>query len=350
MTDVRLLEVRADYGAGPVLDDLSLEVASGELVAVLGASGSGKTTLLRVLAGFMRPSAGRVEFGDRLVAGPGAWVPPERRRVGIVPQEGALFPHLDVRGNVAFGLGRRPRDSGRVDEVLDLVGMSAFREARPQELSGGQQQRVALARALAPEPDVILLDEPFSALDAALRVRLRGDVREVLDRLGTTTVLVTHDQEEALSMADRVAVVRGGRIVQCGAPEQLYLDPVDLETARFVGDVVELPAVVVGDGLVDCVLGRVTVRPAPALGVAGILAMRPEQLALVEKDAASPDPLHGAPGWIRARSYHGHDTLVIVELDAGVEVAVRVRGRRAWHPPDRVGVVVRGTGRLFTPA
>ena len=211
MTDVRLLEVRADYGAGPVLDDLSLEVASGELVAVLGASGSGKTTLLRVLAGFMRPSAGRVEFGDRLVAGPGAWVPPERRRVGIVPQEGALFPHLDVRGNVAFGLGRRPRDSGRVDEVLDLVGMSAFREARPQELSGGQQQRVALARALAPEPDVILLDEPFSALDAALRVRLRGDVREVLDRLGTTTVLVTHDQEEALSMADRVAPIDFGR-------------------------------------------------------------------------------------------------------------------------------------------
>ncbi len=178
MIPVRIEEVTAGYGGAPVLRDLSLEVAPGEVVAVLGASGSGKSTLLRVLAGFLRPTAGQVWFGDREVSGPGTWVPPEQRRVGIVPQEGALFPHLDVAGNIGFGLPRGSR--ARVDEMLRLVGLAGLGRARPQELSGGQQQRVAVARALAPGPDVLCLDEPFSALDASLRGRLRAEVRDVL--------------------------------------------------------------------------------------------------------------------------------------------------------------------------
>ncbi|MCB0925900.1 MAG: ATP-binding cassette domain-containing protein, partial [Mycobacterium sp.] len=199
MTAVTVGGVSIGFGAALVLDRLDLDVPSGALAAVLGASGSGKTTLLRVLAGFLAPSAGVVRFGDRVVtsaptAGAGrVFVQPERRRVGIVPQEGALFPHLDVWGNIGFGL---PRGSApRIEEMLDLVGLRDFARARPQDLSGGQQQRVALARALAPAPDVVLLDEPFSSLDAALRARLRAEVRNLLRTVGATAILVTHDQD-----------------------------------------------------------------------------------------------------------------------------------------------------------
>ena len=221
-------------------------------------------------------------------------MPPERRRVGIVPQEGALFPHLDVAGNVAFGLPRGSDD--RVEQMLALVGMSGLGPRRVQELSGGQQQRVALARALAPEPDVLLLDEPFSALDASLRVRLRGEVREVLAATGTTTVLVTHDQEEALSFADRVAVVRDGRVVQVASPDDLYERPVDLDTARFVGEVVELEATVIADGIATCALGDVHVPGAPAEGTRGVIVLRPEQLAVVDERGVGTAPAHGALG------------------------------------------------------
>jgi iron(III) transport system ATP-binding protein len=346
MTGVRIEGVTADYCAAPVLSDLSLDVASGEVVAVLGASGSGKTTLLRVLAGFLRPSAGEVRFGDRVVSGPSEWVPPERRRVGIVPQEGALFPHLDVAGNVAFGLPRGSDD--RVEQMLALVGMSGLGPRRVQELSGGQQQRVALARALAPGPDVLLLDEPFSALDASLRVRLRGEVREVLAATGTTTVLVTHDQEEALSFADRVAVVRDGQVVQVASPDDLYERPVDLDTARFVGEVVELEATVVADGIATCALGDVHVPGAPAEGTRGVIVLRPEQLAVVDERGVGATPAHGALGTVRSCSYHGHDSLLLVELTGGDEVPVRVPGGRGARTGDRVRVVVGGTGLLFT--
>jgi iron(III) transport system ATP-binding protein len=332
MTGVGIAEVTAHYGSAPVLIDLSLDVASGEVVAVLGASGSGKTTLLRVLAGFLRPSSGEVCFGDRIVSGPSEWVPPERRRVGIVPQEGALFPHLDVAGNVAFGL---PRNSdARVEEMLALVGMSGMGSRRVQELSGGQQQRVALARALAPEPDVLLLDEPFSALDASLRVRLRGEVRDVLAATGTTTVLVTHDQEEALSFADRVAVVRDGRVVQVAS--------------RFVGEVVELDASVTADDIVTCALGDVRVAGAPVAGTRGVIVLRPEQLAVVDERGVGDAVAHGSLGTVRSCSYHGHDSLLLVQLAQGEEVPVRVPGARGARPGDRVRVVVGGTGLLFT--
>ncbi|MFM9136009.1 MAG: ABC transporter ATP-binding protein [bacterium] len=345
------VEVRgldAGYGPVPVLTGLDLTVPSGALAAVLGQSGSGKTTLLRALAGFLRPSAGTIRFGDRIVVGPGTFVPPEKRKVGIVPQEGALFPHLDVTRNVAFGL---PRDSQRrVDEVLDLVGMRDYANARPHDLSGGQQQRIALARALAPEPDVVLLDEPFTALDANLRHRLRAEVRDVLREVGTTALLVTHDQEEALSTADLVAVMRDGRIVQVGTPREVFDAPADVGVARFVGEAVELPAIGSSADRVSCALGDVPVRG----GAAGdsVVVLRPEQLVL---SCPVPPPVAGAEGRqqpghgvVREASYHGHDSVVRVELDDGSVVPVRVPG--GTPPPlpgDEVVVGVTGSGRVY---
>jgi iron(III) transport system ATP-binding protein len=346
MIDVRVEHVDAGYGSVRVLHDLDLHVPAGSLMAVLGESGSGKTTLLRILAGFLRPSAGLVAFGTHIVADAHTWVPPERRRVGIVPQEGALFPHLTVAGNVGFGL---PRDSGaRIVEILDLVGMASYLNARPHELSGGQQQRVALARALAPRPEVLLLDEPFTALDAGLRLRLRQEVRDLVSDLGTTAIMVTHDQEEALSIAEQVAIMRDGRIVQVDAPTAVYEHPVDLSTARFVGDVVELPATQAADGFVDSALGRVRLADANTDGD-GVLVLRPEQLVIVDERHIGPER-KGALGTVRTSTYHGHDSMFLIQLDDGADITVRVPGGGPVKPGDRVRVIVTGAGRLFTDA
>ena len=342
MTRVLVEHVQAGYGRTVILREVDLDIETGTLMAVLGASGSGKTTLLRVLAGFLRPSSGSVTFGERVVAADGVWVPPEHRRIGIVPQEGALFPHLDVAGNVGFGL---PRGSGeRVEEMLDLVGLGGLGAARPQELSGGQQQRVALARALAPRPDIVLLDEPFAALDAELRVQLRQEVRSMLQRAGATAVLVTHDQDEALSMADVVAVMRDGRVAQVDTPDRLYERPVDLATARFVGDAVELAATVSEPGWVHCALGRIAVLGDGQRD--GTVVLRPEQLALVAEPVGGQSA-DGAPGRIVASSYYGHDRVLVVALDTGLEVSVRVPGAAVGGVGDRVRVVVGGPGLLF---
>ncbi len=353
MTSVAIRGLTVGYGGVPVLEDLDFTVPSGAFAAVLGPSGSGKTTLLRSLAGFLRPTTGTISFGDRLVAGAGPgfphdFVPPEKRRVGIVPQEGALFPHLDVSANVAFGLphsrSARAETVRRVTEVLDMVGMADYAHARPHELSGGQQQRVALARALAPQPDVVLLDEPFTALDAGLRARLRAEVRELLTALGTTTVLITHDQEEALSTADLVAVMRAGRIAQVGTPIELYDVPADLEVARFVGDAVEL-AGVAADGVASCALGDIPVRDSEFRGPTTVV-LRPEQLVLsVPVDAAVVVP---GSAIVRETSYHGHDSLLRVELTDGTSIPVRVPGGTPPpQPGDDVVVTVTGAGRAY---
>jgi iron(III) transport system ATP-binding protein len=353
VTSVDVSSLTAGYGGDAVLSDLDLSVPSGAVAAVLGPSGSGKTTLLRVLAGFLKPTAGTVHFGERLVAGAGpgfphAFVPPEKRRIGIVPQEGALFPHLDVSANVAFGLPRGAA-AGRVAEVLEMVGMSDYAHVRPHELSGGQQQRVALARAMAPRPDVILLDEPFTALDAALRVRLRAEVRELLRGLGTTAILITHDQEEALSTADLVAVLRDGRIVQVGTPLEVYDVPADLGVARFVGDAVELPAITQGER-VTCALGDIPVHASTSLARDGeaTVVLRPEQLVLsCPVEPAGPAPLPGA-GVVRETSYHGHDSMLRVELADGTAIPVRVPGGTPPpRPGDAVVVSVTGPGRVY---
>lgn len=340
MTSVHIEQVNVDYGGPRVLDGLSLHVDSGELLAVLGASGSGKTTLLRALAGFIRPESGLIRFGDRVVAGPGAWVPPERRRVGIVPQEGALFPHLDVAGNIAFGL---PRGSdARVRELLDLVGMAGLGMRRPHELSGGQQQRVALARALAPEPEVICLDEPFTALDASLRERIREDVCGILRSSGTTAILVTHDQAEALSTADRVAVVRGGRVAQVDEPRYLYRNPIDLDVARFIGGIVELRGTVSSSNRVSTAIGEVGVDGHLQPEVAGILVLRPEQVSF-DRQASDGH----ATAVVRDVTYYGHDSIVKASLVSGELVEARIQGPSSLQRGELVSVLVSGSACFF---
>lgn len=345
MTRVLVDGLVVGYSASEaVLDGLVLDAPSGRLTAVLGASGSGKTTLLRTLAGFLRPMRGSVSFGERIVAGSGSWVPPESRRVGIVPQEGALFPHLDVGGNVAFGLRGLADARARVEEVLTIVGMRGFERRRPHELSGGQAQRIALARALAPRPDVVLLDEPFSALDAGMRTRIAEEVCGVLADLRTTAILVTHDQQEALALADQVAFIDAGRVVQAASPWDLYNAPVDLATARFVGDVVELPARRVDAAGVDCALGYVALANAGDTTQNGILVLRPEQ---IELRAAQSAP--GTPGRARVVSarYRGHDSMVHLELADGLLAVVRVSGQERYAAGDDVVLTVHGAGRIF---
>jgi iron(III) transport system ATP-binding protein len=329
------------YGAEPVLCGADLTVPRGSLTAVLGPSGCGKTTLLRVVAGFERLDAGTVTVGGRLVAGPSGQLPPERRHIGIVPQEGALFPHLSVEENVAFGLRRGDRRGHRVREVLELVGLQGLGSRMPHELSGGQQQRVAVARALAPRPALVLLDEPFSALDASFRGELRADVRAALAADGATGVLVTHDRTEALSTADLVAVLRDGRVVQAGAPAVLYREPVDLGVARFVGDAVVLPGATTEEG-VHTALGPLRVSgPTAPPGTAVRVLLRPEQIRLGETGDAR--------GTVRSQVFSGADSRVTVLLtgpDGGREIDVRERSAdRLPGAEVRVGVV--GAARVF---
>lgn len=240
MADVELRGIEAGFGGPLVLDGVDLTVPRGSITAVLGPSGCGKTTLLRTIAGFQQPLSGQVLMDGRVVASPHDYVRPDRRGVGIVPQEGALFPHLSVARNVAFGLDSRRGSRERVEEMLELVGLSGFGRRMPQELSGGQQQRIALARALAPQPRIILLDEPFSSLDAGLRTELREDVARMLRISGVTAMLVTHDQAEAMSMSDLVAVMQGGKITQVGEPREVYTRPTSLDVALLLGDVIVL--------------------------------------------------------------------------------------------------------------
>src|SRR5271155_3052315 len=243
MADVRISALMKSFGRTAILRGVDLAVPSGALFAILGASGSGKTTLLRLLSGFERADSGTIEIDGRQVSGPGVHLPPERRQVGYVTQEGSLFPHLSVAANVVFGLRRSERrDRVKAEEILESVGLPASYASRgPHELSGGEQQRVAIARPLAPRPKLVLLDEPFSALDAALRVETRAAVIRALAEEGTTGVLVTHDQAEALSMGTQVSVLRHGELVQTASPRDLYQTPVDLKVAQFVGEAVVLP-------------------------------------------------------------------------------------------------------------
>jgi iron(III) transport system ATP-binding protein len=337
MTTLAVTGVHKAFGHTRVLRGIDLEVADGSLTAVLGPSGSGKTTLLRIVAGFERADSGSVTLGGNIVDGGRRYVPPERRGLGYVPQEGALFPHLTVAANVGFGLRRSAKSGNRVDELLELVDLSGLRDRHPHELSGGQQQRVALARALAVSPAVVLLDEPFTALDPALRASVRAEVSAILRRAGATAILVTHDQDEALSMADRVAVLRDGVVVQNATPHDLYAEPHDAELAKFLGEANLLPGTL--DGL-DAVtpLGRLRVRrPNGANGARVVALLRPEQLRL---GAEGPS----VAGRVLATEYYGHDAVVYVEPDrdgapsAGVGVlTVRLQG----EVPPEPGALVR---------
>jgi iron(III) transport system ATP-binding protein len=324
---LRVRGVAKAYDA-PVLTGLDLDVEVGSLVALLGPSGCGKTTLLRIVAGFERAAAGTVEVGGQLVEGPGGAVAPERRRVGMVPQEGALFPHLSVHDNVAFGLPRAERRGARPDEVLELVGLAGLGGRMPHELSGGQQQRVAVARALAPRPSLVLLDEPFSALDAGLRAQVRSEVRASLRAAGASAVLVTHDQQEALSVADVVAVVRDGRVVQAGDPWAVYAHPADLGVATFVGETIVLRGRLAG-GSVLSPLGPLTTDSNASGDVA--VVVRPEQLEVEPHDLPSVEAV------VSQREFYGHDALLRLDLGDGASATARTPG----HPLPAVGARVR---------
>ena len=331
------------FGGARAVDGVTLEVEAGAICALLGPSGCGKTTTLRLIGGFERPDAGIVEIGGRVVAGPGTFEPPERRRVGMVFQDYALFPHFDVAGNVAYALGRRASPQ-RVAEVLRLVGLERLADRHPHELSGGQQQRVALARALAPTPATILLDEPFSNLDAGLRARVRQETREILLAAGVTAVFVTHDQEEALSLADTVAVMRDGRIAQYGTPEHVYGRPADHWVAAFLGDAVILRGEA-GDGMVACELGRFTADPSTQ-GPVDVM-IRPEAITLSTMPPPGHRQTHEAV--VTGREFYGHDQLVTVRLESGTELRSRSIAFPAWHPGDRVRLYVEGPVNVLSP-
>ncbi len=330
-------DVTRHFGEVAALDGFTLQLQAGVLMALLGPSGCGKTTALRVMAGFERPGLGEVFVGGRRVAGPGTWVEPEKRRIGMVFQDWALFPHLDVWHNVAFGL--RGDCSERVREVLDLVRLSEQARRLPHELSGGQQQRVALARALAPSPEVILLDEPFSNLDATLRARVRAEVRGVLTEAKATAIFVTHDQEEALSMADELAVMADGRVLQVGTPHQVYGAPASKKVAVLVGESNFLPGMVSG-GRATTVLGAIA---APGLADGPVEVMvRPESL-IVERSADGGSLVEDA-------EFYGHDQLVKARLRDGTPLNVRLLGPR----PDlevgaEVEVKLAGKVHFFAP-
>jgi iron(III) transport system ATP-binding protein len=359
MNGLQISDLHKRFATNPVLTGLNLEVPAGSLTAILGPSGSGKTTLLRLLAGFERLDRGTIRIAGKLVDGDGTHVAPERRETGYVPQEGGLFPHLTVHANIAFGLPRAARRQG-VGELLEMVGLTGLEKRYPHQLSGGQQQRVALARALAVKPEIVLLDEPFASLDANLRASVREEVARILRASHTTTVLVTHDQDEALSLADRVAVLRDGRIAQYATPQDLYARPVDDELARFVGEANLISGVLDGE-LVDTPLGKLRAHwhgePLPSRSAVTIL-IRPEQIELQPADG---ETVH--TGRIVRCSYHGHDTLLHVQMDQQEttrQLLVRTFGDTGLSPGSAVELDVRGpvltwpappgNGRPSTPA
>ncbi|HEY0183011.1 MAG TPA: ABC transporter ATP-binding protein [Rhodopila sp.] len=325
------------YGAVAALDGVTLDSSAGQRTAIVGPSGSGKTTLLRLIAGFDTPDTGRITLDGLLLADGPAAVPAYRRDIGVVMQDGALFPHLTVADNIGFGLPRRARNrTAVIAELIDMVGLDrSMLERRPDALSGGQQQRVALARALARRPKLMLLDEPFSALDTGLRASTRKMVADLLHAAGIAAVLVTHDQAEALSFADQVAVMGAGRLLQAGSPREVYLRPRTPMIASFLGEAVILPATL-GDGWASCALGRVAVDDRNRRG-AGTIMLRPEQISLTET-THSPDgkvieiEFSGASCTVTMRLTRQSDITIVLPQPSlglqteGVDVGIAIAG------------------------
>ena len=335
------------YGDNQVLFDISLDVPCGSITAVIGPSGQGKTTLLRIIGGFEIPRNGVVRIGERVVNEQGkCLIASERRGVSIVPQEGALFPHLSVGGNVAFGLSQRrgTQAKQRVAEVLEIVGLAGMQKMRPHQLSGGMQQRVALARALAPHPELILLDEPFAALDMNLRESVRDETIRTLRAEGATVLWVTHDQEEALANSDRVAVLLDGHIRQVATPSELYAHPSDKQTAEFVGDVVVLNgSTTISSSKVSCALGELALSENATADGDVHVVVRPEQMRV-----SSSTTSNSVSGVVVATKFFGHDGLIQARLASTEIVTVRVQADALPVVGSQVHISVRGPVRAYT--
>jgi len=364
--------LRKAFGAQAVLHDIDLSVARGSLLALLGPSGSGKTTLLRLVCGFERADGGTIDIDTKRVVGEGLHWPSEQRHIGYVPQEGALFPHLSVADNIVFGLPRQQRRARhRVDELLELVGLPlAYADRAPQALSGGQQQRVALARALAPSPTLVMLDEPFSALDTALRIETRDAVSRALAAAGATAILVTHDQSEALSMGDRVAVLLSGKVAQIATPQVLYRSPISPELAAFVGEAVLLQGEARGDR-VTCELGSVRADESSLLAGPVTVMIRPEQIRLQRdggesRDGRSSESVAKGTTWGDGEStktskafadcvatvekvvFYGHDASVDLRLrHSGLAVRIRIAGHMSPQIGETVRLAVEGRVQVY---
>ena len=345
MSSLEISHLKVSLGNRLILDDLSFSLAEGQIAALLGPSGCGKTTLLRSIAGLIQPSDGTIRFGKQLVSLSSLVMPSHKRKIGYVPQEGALFPHLSVADNIAFGLDRSVFTKDQIrqttKEMLSLIGLQGYESRMPNQLSGGQQTRVALARALAIKPAIVLLDEPFSALDEALRDDLRSDVINLLRASKTTAILVTHDREEALVSADVVALMRAGKIVQQGSPEAVYSKPISPAIAVSTGDALVLDAQRLADGSTSYLFNPAAVG---ASSESGQIVIRPEEITL-DRTISATSP----KGRISKIDYYGHDAMVTVEV-AGQSIKVRIPGPFDFVVGEEVGVHHTGPVRFFAKA
>ncbi len=336
---VQLREVSKCFGPIVAVNAVSLDVAPGEFLALLGESGCGKTTVLRLIAGLERPDSGEIALSGSVVAGGRIFIAPEARQTGMVFQEHALFPHMTVEQNVGYGINRRADRTPRVRELLELVGLHGYARQMPHQLSGGQQQRVALARALATRPAVMLLDEPFSSLDPNRRAQLRTEVRAILKQAGVAAMLVTHDHEEALSMADRVAVMEAGRVVQIAPPETIYREPASRSVAEFVGEAIWLTGEASG-GRVRTELGDLPTS-RPATGAVSVL-LRPEMIHL-----HPPAGDNQIAARVIDRRFFGHDQLVTIALPTGQQLQARTVGISPLRPGDHAAITIDGPVQIF---
>ena len=349
MTSLEVSHLSVSFGERTVISDLSFALQAGEIASLLGPSGCGKTTLLRAIAGLLQPREGTIRLGTQLVGLSSVVLPPHKRRTGYVPQQGALFPHLNVAQNIAFGLSKKEFSQSEITKtisgMLELIGMSGYENQMPTELSGGQQTRVALARALAIKPKMVLLDEPFSALDAELRNELRSEVVSLLRAQGTTAILVTHDREEALVSSDKVVLMRDGKIAQYGSPEEVYESPVSPSVAVSTGDALVLSAHQAKDGSTSYALASLSAATGAASTNNGYVVIRPEEIS-VSKNAET-----GVAGTLIQLDYYGHDAMLVVKLsDSSEVIRARVSGPMDFTVGDLVKVEHRGPIRFFANA
>ncbi len=345
MTSLSVSHLTVNFGDRTIISDLSFELREGEIASLLGPSGCGKTTLLRAIAGLIQPASGTVRFGSQLVGVSSVVLPPHKRGTGYVPQQGALFPHLNVAKNISFGLDRKKYSKSEIsqitDEMMELIGLKGFENRLPYQLSGGQQTRVALARALAIKPKMILLDEPFSALDAVLRNELRSEVVALLRRLGSTAILVTHDREEALVSSDRVILMRNGKIAQNGTPEEVYEEPISPDIAASTGDVLILPAKQDKQG--ETIYPLSSSSPFNAVDATGYVVIRPEEIRV------SLEKIEGIRGSLQHIDYYGHDAMLTIAIEqSDAPIKARVAGPSEFSLGQKVYIQHQGPIRYFS--